>query len=85
MNARYNAVIIGQTGVGKSSLINYLYGEKIAETGVGKPVTTNGFHEYDFELNGLPVCLFDSWGLEVGKDEQWMDDLNKEFQKRGVT
>jgi small GTP-binding protein len=85
MNARYNAVIIGQTGVGKSSLINYLYGEKIAETGVGKPVTKNGFHEYDFELNGLPVCLFDSWGLEVGKDEQWMDDLNKEFQKRGVT
>ena len=85
MNAKYNAVIIGQTGVGKSSLINYLYGATIATTGVGKPVTQNGFHQYDFEINDLPVCLFDSWGLEVGKDKQWMDDLNKEFKKRGVT
>ena len=84
MSARYNAVIVGQTGVGKSTLINYLYGKKVAEAGVGKPVTKNGFHPIDFEINGLPVCLFDSWGLEVGKHEEWLQDLDNEFKLRGV-
>lgn len=84
MNARYNAVIVGQTGVGKSSLINYLYGHKVAETGVGKPVTKNGFHPIDFEINGLPVRLFDSWGLEVGSYEKWMLELENELQTRSV-
>jgi len=83
-DARYNAVIVGQTGVGKSSLINYLYGTNVAKTGVGKPVTQNGFHPINFELNGLPVCLFDSWGLEVGSYTQWMNDLEQEFKQRGV-
>ena len=87
MSARYNAVIVGQTGVGKSSLINYLYGHKVAKTGVGGPVTekaVNGFHAYNFELNGLPVCVFDSWGLEVGKHEEWLQNLDNEFKQRGV-
>ena len=84
MNARYNVVIVGQTGVCKSTLINYLYGKKVAETGVGKPVTKNGFHPIDFEINGLPICLFDSWGLEVGKQEEWLQDLDNEFKQRGV-
>lgn len=84
MNARYNAVIVGQTGVGKSTLINYLYGKKVTEAGAGKPVTKNGFHPINFEINGLPVCLFDSWGLEVGKHEEWLQDLDNEFKQRGV-
>jgi predicted GTPase len=82
--SRYNAVIVGQTGVGKSTLINYLYGSDVAKKGVGKPVTKNGFHPIDFELNGLPVTLFDSWGLEVGKFEQWLAELENEFKSRGV-
>ncbi len=84
MNARYNAVIVGQTGVGKSSLINYLYGKKIADSGVGKPVTKQGFHEIDFEINELPVRLFDSWGLEADQAETWMHDLEKELKERSV-
>ena len=34
-----NIVIIGKTGVGKSTLINTIFGQKLAETGIGKPVT----------------------------------------------
>jgi len=84
MNESYNAVIVGQTGVGKSTLINYLYGQSIVDVGLGKPVTKNGFHPIEFVINGLPVTLYDSWGLEVGKWEQWMAELNMEFADRGV-
>lgn len=84
MTSRYNAVIVGQTGVGKSTLINYLYGSPVAKVGIGKPVTQNGFHPIDFEINGLPVRLFDSWGLEVGKEDEWLKDLDEELKNRGV-
>ncbi|MCD8509675.1 MAG: GTPase domain-containing protein [Bacillus sp. (in: Bacteria)] len=81
---RYNIVVVGITGVGKSALINYLYGEKIRESGVGKPVSTRGFHPTELYINNLPVTIYDSWGLEVGKDKEWMEDLNEELAKRGL-
>ncbi|MDM8537695.1 GTPase domain-containing protein [Desulfobacterales bacterium HSG17] len=81
---RYNVVFMGKTGVGKSTLINYLYGEKVAKTGVGKPVTRKGFHAIDFQINELPVRLFDSWGLEVGKDIEWVNVLKEELNNRGT-
>ncbi len=81
MKARYNVVFVGKTGVGKSALINYLYGGKIRKTGVGKPITQRIFHCVDFEINGLPVRLFDSWGLEVGREQEWLGLLNKELER----
>ena len=84
MTTRYNIAIVGKTGVGKSTLINYLYGDNVVKTGVGKSVTKNGFHPTNFEINGLPVTLFDSWGLEIGKDEEWMKELKKELKERGT-
>lgn len=84
MNARYNVAIVGQTGVGKSTFINYLYGECVVKADIGRPVTKNGFHPVEMEINGLPVTLFDSWGLEVGKHDQWMSELSKELDKREI-
>ena len=79
----YNVAIVGQTGVGKSTLINYLYGESVAKAGVGAPVTTNGFHPINTTINELPVTLFDSWGLEADKWEAWLEELNTELNNRG--
>jgi GTP-binding protein EngB required for normal cell division len=70
-----NTLIIGQTGVGKSSLINYLYGADVVRTGTGKPVTGRG----DFTKINVPspfksdvkINIFDSWGLESDKAEDW--------------
>lgn len=84
MQSRYNIVVVGKTGVGKSSLINYLYGNSVRKTGVGVPVTKSGFHSIDFTIKGLPVTLFDSNGLEVGTSEKWKKNLQQELEKRGT-
>lgn len=36
-----NIIVAGKTGVGKSTLINAVFKDKLAETGMGKPVTTH--------------------------------------------
>jgi hypothetical protein len=80
----YNAAVIGFTGVGKSSLINYLFGEQVSKTGIGSPVTSRGFHSFRFLIGSLPVCIFDSWGLEVDKAVEWLESLKKELSLRGT-
>lgn len=82
--ARYNIVLMGKTGVGKSTLGNYLFGNNEFKTGIGKPVTSNGFHSLKFDLRGLPVTVFDSWGIEADKAEQWLSELNNELEKRST-
>ena len=37
---RFNLAVFGKTGAGKSSLVNAVFGDTVAETGIGKPVTT---------------------------------------------
>ena len=71
-----NLAIIGQTGVGKSSLINYLFDEKeLAETGSGKPVTKSGFYKYKKFVSEREYTVFDSFGLEKGKTKQWLQNF----------
>ena len=82
--ARYNIVLMGKSGVGKSTLGNYIFGNDIFKTGVGKPVTKNGFHPINFDLQGLPVTVFDSWGIEADKADQWLKELDTELQKRNT-
>lgn len=81
---QYNVAIIGQSGVGKSSLINYLFGENIRETGNGEPVTERGFHPTSLQLEELSIRIFDSWGLEPDKADEWMSDLKNTLRKRGI-
>lgn len=81
----YNIAFIGQTGVGKSSLINYLLGEVRAESGVGMPVTGEVFEKYTHKLKGIDINVYDSWGLEVGKLEKWKKKFQETLLKHGVS
>ncbi|MEG0051398.1 MAG: GTPase [Terrisporobacter sp.] len=40
-------LILGRTGVGKSSFINYLLDNKSAKVGVGEPITQEMFTTYE--------------------------------------
>lgn len=86
MQSSLNILIIGKTGSGKSSLINYLYGENIAKTGVGRPITQNGFDKYNIPWENINVEIYDSVGLEVGdgKSQEWLKNLDDELKEHGV-
>lgn len=64
---RFNLAIFGKTGVGKSTLINAIFDEDVAETGIGAPVT-KGSKIYIDKIGHLG--LVDTQGLEVGKDDR---------------
>lgn len=58
-----NILVSGQTGVGKSTLINAVFRVPLAEEGTGKPVTKN-VQRYD--VAGVPVTIYDTPGIELG-------------------
>ncbi|MGV1005408.1 MAG: GTPase family protein [Candidatus Nanopelagicales bacterium] len=62
---RFNLAVFGKTGVGKSTLINAIFGENVALTGIGRPVT-HGSHLYVHRTGKLGI--YDTQGLEVGRD-----------------
>lgn len=62
-----NIIVAGKTGVGKSTLINAVFREKLAETGMGKPVTD---HMRKITKKGMPLAIYDTRGFELGREVQ---------------
>lgn len=64
---KLNIIVAGKTGVGKSTLINYIFREQLAETGIGRPVTQ---HIQMITKKDVPLTIYDTKGLELGRDTQ---------------
>ena len=72
-----NVLIVGTTGAGKSSLINSVFGKRLAQEGAGVPITTH-FKRYAPEDGN--VVIYDSRGLEHGNTEMFINDTRNFFQ-----
>lgn len=64
---RFNLALFGKTGVGKSTLVNAVFGAPLADTGIGEPVTRDS-HLYRDHRGRLG--LIDTRGLEIGRDDK---------------
>ncbi len=74
---KMNILLMGATGVGKSSLINALFGKEIAKAGVGKPITQH-LEKYIDEQKGL--ILWDTKGIEDKDYRDTMQSIKKEME-----
>eukprot|EP01127_Copromyxa_protea_P020412 TRINITY_DN6836_c0_g2_i1.p1 TRINITY_DN6836_c0_g2~~TRINITY_DN6836_c0_g2_i1.p1 ORF type:complete len:1147 (-),score=237.16 TRINITY_DN6836_c0_g2_i1:39-3479(-) len=80
---RPNVLIAGSTGVGKSAIINRIFGRTIATVGVGKPCT-EGFKKYSSK--DIHVVIYDSQGTIYGEGEEtWLEDTKTFLAKHTIT
>lgn len=66
-----NVLVIGNSGVGKSTLINAVLGEDVAKTGWGTHGTTDRLEIYESNTPNVPFNVIDSIGFEPG----WRKEL----------
>lgn len=72
-----NILLLGRTGVGKSSFINYIIGEEKCATGFAKPVTQY-FDEFLYKTkDGIPLRIYDSKGIETINSENQCNEIKK--------
>lgn len=72
---RFNLAIVGNTGVGKSSLVNAIFGRDLARVGRGLPVT-QGIHYYSDAALGV----WDFEGFEIGTSKSPGEQLRENLE-----
>lgn len=78
-----NLMLVGVSGSGKSSLINRIFGENVAQVGAGKPITTQ-IKKYSSSKS--LINIFDTMGYEVKNegetDNQFEREVYSEIENR---
>ena len=74
---KFNIILFGATGVGKSTLVNSFFGENLAEAGKGKPVTQ---HLTKIKSKKKGVVLWDTKGIEAKDYDLTINQLKKDIK-----
>lgn len=83
-----NVLVIGNSGVGKSTLVNAVLGEDVAKTGWGTGGTTDKLEIYDPTSDAVPFRVIDTIGFVPNRAKQRLAVLavkkwSKECTKKG--
>lgn len=78
---KVNLLVVGKSGIGKSTLINTVFGEEIVQTGIGKPVTEQISL---IEQEDFPVRIYDTVGFEIGSLGFDIKEVVKTFKRNPV-
>ena len=82
-----NIIVIGKSGVGKSTLINSLFRGNFAETGLGRPVTSEIRKKVKKDY---PLAIYDTPGFELSSGQQnkvkdeILDIISKGFASKDI-
>lgn len=68
-------LVLGKSGVGKSSFINYFLGSDKAEVGDGRPITKGYCKEYEYHTGKFPIKIYDNQGFEAAIANEQKDEI----------
>lgn len=73
-----NLLVLGKTGVGKSSFCNYIFEQDIFRHGSGEPVTgwDENFSFHDIAYNNFKLKVHDTVGIETNNLKEWKEKLD---------
>ncbi|MEJ2123934.1 MAG: GTPase domain-containing protein, partial [Alphaproteobacteria bacterium] len=82
---RFNIVVAGRTGVGKTTLIGAIFGQEVGDTLMGRPRTRGRIWYPEHPGEGDILRLCDTEGLEMERYSETLDGLKNEIKTRNAS